>query len=590
MSETLVPPQFNPEANLPVINPAENLIQNGEVQFLTVSEGVNKEGVKPGGETTIPLDMLDPLQTSESGFNVNGLPADLLSVIVVGRQQIGIIDTQKDKGYGKDYNLDNSRFVLAKIKVTNNGNNKPTYVIDKMPDGTDAAAFLNEPDTAVSLGRDRSIGILESIGIDTTKDKFMSGKQGKFHLADGGALKVVDSKSSNGTAVVVRPTANPDRQVSAQEANELYNTVYRKDSIAQFAGSDVVKNEFVIEQVPVASTNESAQQVPSFEYKAETTLLPEFKIGETTYNFVGRSNRSGDLVFESTDNNGNKKQFYVYTSNSEGSLRVSQGSFVESDGKHKSRLLKGAEDNPNSQYTQDTQLHPEFEQKVRFLMSKDLSNAKYANESSLIFDEARASKAIEQFDKEMNVYMLSDGALHNQLRALTPGRLDKEHIKNVFGLESTNDTQAMSDAIVKNIDTVNAMLEQQGLIPDFSKPVRVEYAKHPVLGDYKKEVFTHMVNGRAVEWVMSSTQDRKVWIERIRFADTKSTSYGTDSELLYSGVLTTKPLDYKQQTTGLPESLVKNSPSESYNDITGFINMFAPVHKYRQQRELFGTR
>ncbi len=587
MSETTINPHSNPEAALPVINPAEVLVPNGEVQYLSVSNGI-VGGQKYGGETTLPLGMLDPLASSESGFSVNNNPADLMSVIAVGRQNIGIIDTQKGAGYGSEYNYNGSRFMLANIKMGMGQDGKSTYAIEKTADGQDAAAFMNEPDTAHSIGRQRSAVLFDTIGIDVTKDALMSGRHATIHLTDEGAIKVVDRKSSNGTLMIVRPTSNPDRQVTSKEAAELQETVYRKDIVAAELGNAAAKQNLSIGYLPEVKTLMD-QQVPSFEYHADKAIIPEFKIGGSTYNFVGIGERRSELVFESTNAQANKKTFVVYTSNSEGSLRASQGyeKYVGSDNTPQKRLLKGAEDNIYFQYTQDTQLHPEFEEKVRQLLSLDLSSITAVDDRLINHDDAAAQKLVEQFQSEMNVYTLGSQALLPELKAISPGKMTKEYLKYSLGLESIGDTQKMDEAVKQNIANVNAMLEKEGLIPDFTKPVRTEYSTHPVLGNVVREVYVQYANGRPVEWVMSSTTDGKVWIERIRLADTKSTSFGTDSEMLYSGVLTAKPLEYKSQTTGLPEGVKKPSSNVLYDDITGFIDMLAPVQKYRQQKQLY---
>ena len=47
-----------------------------------------------------------------------------------------------------------------------------------------------------------------------------------------------------------------------------------------------------------------------------------------------------------------------------------------------------------------------------------------------------------------------------------------------------------------------------------------------------------------------ATYGNKVCVEAIRFADAKVTSFGTYNEVINSGILTTKPIEYRGLTYG----------------------------------------
>jgi len=83
-----------------------------------------------------------------------------------------------------------------------------------------------------------------------------------------------------------------------------------------------------------------------------------------------------------------------------------------------------------------------------------------------------------------------------------------------------------------------------------------------------------------VEWYMARDPAGNVWVHRIRLADATATPYGTDREMITSGALTTKPLDFGQNADGIPESL-RPQFNPSYCHMSAILDRLAPIARYK---------
>ena len=126
----------------------------------------------------------------------------------------------------------------------------------------------------------------------------------------------------------------------------------------------------------------------------------------------------------------------------------------------------------------------------------------------------------------------------------------------------------------------------KGFIPDFSQiPIRVKKSKHTILGEITLETYRGTLNGRKVNWVMAYGEKGRVWVERIYFAEAKVNSYGVYSEVIDSGALTNKPIEYKSQTSKLQEE--KDFVASSwgiYVDITPLLDSLLPIMEFRKAK------
>lgn len=316
--------------------------------------------------------------------------------------------------------------------------------------------------------------------------------------------------------------------------------------------------------------------------------LPEFNVGDVQYKVLGRDPgaRKG-LVMETVDpRDGRRRTFMVYHSQSEGGERVTQGSaYYTEGGESYSHYLKGPEARAESQYTQDTQLHPDF-----------------INQLEKVFDTKRQEDAVPPTDLMQHVYSEQEGdaliqdfadqvrtvplktELDGYLHALKAGALSTEDISRLVGSRSEHAREA---GLRRYIDNLNYALEASGVLPDFtSEPLGRKWGSHPSLGTFITNIYQSHVNGRTVEWHVAQAEGGQVWIDRIRDADSMPTVYGTDDTMLYSGALTSKPYEYSDQVTGLPAEW-RRDVNGSYTDISEFLNQLAPIKHFRAGRAAY---
>jgi hypothetical protein len=313
---------------------------------------------------------------------------------------------------------------------------------------------------------------------------------------------------------------------------------------------------------------------------AETTdLHKEFMLGKNVCTFEGAVNlgKRGDAyVFTSTDEAGKQRKFFVYKSVSEGGFRSSQGIAGGA-------YIKGGEwARRVSHYTQETQLHPDMQVRIDNAASRPANSAIGVNAIPQL-DDLQLLEAQKDFAELSTMYALPDKNLYEVLAPLRPGELLNAKVIKVLGLPEDSSNIQIGDAMLAQIDKINQGLEQSGLIPDFSvQPLHVRHDTHDILGDVKKETYVVMKDGRPYEWVIASAGNgQKVWIDRIRLGDTKPTAYGTDAELIDSGILTSKPIEYDAQCEAVPEGYKNNVEFTHYTEITPFLSLLSPIKKYK---------
>lgn len=330
-----------------------------------------------------------------------------------------------------------------------------------------------------------------------------------------------------------------------------------------------------------AGASEIAANGPKLRPELQVTAQgAEFQIGPNHYLYDGQSQTG--MHFRSVGEDGIVRPILVYRSSSQGVLRASQGieSYVGVDGQQHLRLMKGMELSGDGQYTQDTLLHPDFQEMVsRAEETRSLRRMPPVRE--YVFDANSAEWYLRDFESQVSVEPLGPPSLDKLLRKFTSTSMSKEDVKRLTGFDPAYHQQGAESAYMRQIAGLNAELEASGVIPDFTRePDDIQLTSHPQLGLVANETFRQAINGRVVEWKMAHTKDGKAWIESIRFEDAKASPYGTDAELLYSGILTAKPLEYNNQCDGLPQSLRRNQ-GNGYSDITPFLEQLAPIAQYK---------
>lgn len=249
-----------------------------------------------------------------------------------------------------------------------------------------------------------------------------------------------------------------------------------------------------------------------------------------------------------------------YLSNSDGGWRASP--YVRADG----RYSKGN----HWHYTQETKPAEEI---VSYLESaKKNAGMGDIGEYFKEYDQGRAS-----YKSEMTQYKPEN---LNDLASIEPGRGDDKKLEI---------NKLSQPELIKRL---NEIKYPDGFVPDFANGYVHKYTKnHTMLGEGQVYVYEANLNGRKVEWHMATYGD-KVCVEAIRFADAKITSFGNYNEVISSGILTTKPIEYRGLTYGGlykelgPEMGSFNSGQlrhSQYVDQSPLLNQLKPIQDFRSQ-------
>ncbi|MFO1462393.1 MAG: protein phosphatase 2C domain-containing protein [bacterium] len=270
------------------------------------------------------------------------------------------------------------------------------------------------------------------------------------------------------------------------------------------------------------------------------------------------------------------KRRFFYKSNSDGGWRASPyqigGHIAKGVGRH---------------YTQETQPIPELNEAFQFLEDagsgfpklrmKDEDFANYIDVGSPLLDQGAQQTMLAGFGKEVffpsNVGMTDIGGLQ-------PGKAFKGG--GYYG--------ASDPAIVPKLASLRY---PDGFIPDFSKgPSKVYQETHTLLGpitcrEFSGGFLVEKGTGRKrpVVWTMAEDGQGRTWVKSIRYTDSKVNSYGVYDEVIDSGIITSKPLEYAKQSYKLPEEYRPDFNGE-YVDITPALNMLKPIRQYRESRGL----
>jgi len=212
-------------------------------------------------------------------------------------------------------------------------------------------------------------------------------------------------------------------------------------------------------------------------------------------------------------------------------------------------------------YTQETKVHDQL---------NNILNEMEMNGSSIVVNEdiikanfdiqTVLENGLNTFTSEVKIY--DDAGVLAEFQKYPPGHYDDE-------------------SNVPSVEDIRKLTYPDGFIPDFTQdPFLVENVNHTLLGPTILRKYMGQLNNRPVVWVMATDSANRIWIDRIYFADSKLTSYGVYDEVINSGILTNKPLEYASQAYYLDQNY-KKSFNGKYVDITPILANLLPIEQYR---------
>lgn len=133
----------------------------------------------------------------------------------------------------------------------------------------------------------------------------------------------------------------------------------------------------------------------------------------------------------------------------------------------------------------------------------------------------------------------------------------------------------------------------RGFVPDFTaRPRRIFQISESLLGPVTFREYTggYLLQGegqrsRPIVWVMGEDGHGRAWVRWIRYADVEVNSFGLYQEVIDSGIVTSKPLEYHEQARALPPEY-RPRFNETYADITPALSLLQPIHEYMAARNL----
>ncbi len=404
---------------------------------------------------------------------------------------------------------------------------------------------LLKPGEPMTIGRGDT---LMAKRLDVSKDTKMSRNHFSIEATESG-VKIQDLKSLNGTKLITSELLENNEQISADTIEDI--------------GSLVTREAITVPEI-------KERIIDGIAFRVDGRILT-------------RGNREAYAV-TTTDKTGRQRQAIIYRSNSEGAMRMTPAIELEDneDGTHSERYVKGAELSPFTQYTQETQLHPDFAYALADMVA-DVDSMPMITEDHLKMNTEQATYVMRDLEDQIEVFSFGDEKLAEEIAILRAGGYGKHDFQDIFNADIANEPQKLD----QYINQLNDDIREAGIVPDFSKRGVVTRDMHPVLGEMAREVFTHKVGGIEYEWHMGVARSGEVWVDRIRYANAEPTTYGTDKQIPYSGILTSKPVEHFVQTTGLPEKYKRGSGKSShYVNISRLLDQLEPIRQYRAQREL----
>ena len=386
----------------------------------------------------------------------------------------------------------------------------------------------------------------------------------KISKGQNGEVLVSDAGSLNGTSVRAQYYPAESTRVSEPTGEDPRKAVAREFDEAMQRGSAPLTNE-ILREYP--------------ELKPTTKVVcggKEFFLSDV----IGRSiHRPKAVMYTEVEVDGKKviAPRMLYISNSDGGWRVTYG--LEEG----MRIMKEA--HSYSHYTQETKLARGLLEALDTQERITEGAANIAASLNGFFLETRPdAQAVMTGAREIEYYHSdqSDKALKSarvvsagMLGSMFRGKLSAEGYPNVTeyfrGLDQT-------------------FRDAPGFLPDFRRPAMSTYtSEHTILGPVQIEEFPAEIDGRTVMWSMASDDEGRVWIENVYFPDSNISSYGNRSEVLDMGIMTSKPLDYRQQADMLQQEserreLVVNGTPHDYVDITPALDNLLPIAFYREAR------
>jgi hypothetical protein len=379
---------------------------------------------------------------------------------------------------------------------------------------------------------------------------------------------LAQESTTQAPSVCNRPSALARSELPPQNLHPVEDSIRKVNARYSHLSTDSLVHQLVFPKNP---------KDPAFPPESEV------QVGGKHFYFSKRVQTGGRnfMIMYTQNDKGEDRARLIYRSKSDGSWKSTPGSEWEG------RLLKGDEDADNHHYVQETLLHPELADFLNHNHAEILPENKKAGEYLVRNKFNILAQMQDHLDDKRSILdsyveqkqVIDDPVLSKLLNHCKPG--------NCFGPRSAALGGNSASAYIANLNHQLQSLQTSNFIPDFKTPVRTYSSSHSLLSavkdktlqnDIQIQVFEGKYQGQLIEWHIAKDTKGRVWIDRIRPKDAKPNSFGNDP-LVMTGILTNKPLEYRQQVIRLNPG--EFAPFDSvYVDITPLLKKLLPIQEY----------
>ncbi len=503
-------------------------------------------------ESQLPTD--DPLQTA---LRTSGVEGYAVADINAGKQRFAIINVCKARNsYSSEWYEPFTDSQVVKPNTPHRfqlAEESPFLLVhfDKSGHIVGRALRPNEP---VLVGREADEIDPKSARFGYKDDTHLSRKHFKITIDPNEGIKVIDNNSTNGTKV-------------------------------RYTGKGALKYETTPNYPAIEKPVEKEDRVLNAPLTSEVLLIPElfpkqeFKIGDRAFHMSdiirGTRDRDYAVLYTTVDLNGQKLAVprLLYKSNSDGGWRVAYG--VESSG----RLIKESHPHKFAHYTQETKLHSIILDKLEGADKvEDKSGVSTEKLLKAFSNISESRNEVNTAPEEISYYTGSEiDKLMMPIRKFSAGQFKEQDLHRIQKMGFSNFSEY--------IDYLDEVFESMpGFVPDFSGlPEKIVSREHTLLGEVTIEDYHAVFDNKPIIWSMARDKNGRVWVENVRFANAKVTSYGTFSPVLDAGIITNKPIEYTSGTSGLRADKEQKDFNGRYADITPLLSKLLPIKQYKKR-------
>jgi len=276
------------------------------------------------------------------------------------------------------------------------------------------------------------------------------------------------------------------------------------------------------------------------------------------------------VMYEYTSDSDEVHPRFCYKSNSDGGWRISPGLIG-------GKFSKGEINNQGAEYGQYVQATRPDASIVALLETKEAEQSRAVS----IDRNSRVAENIQNALEVSKLYHEGHYSFSDEVH------LEAVHAPGLDAYVSGIGLRPSHDQALRSLESITL---PAGFEPDFTQPpIQIYTTEHTLAGKVAIEVYTAEFKGREIEWHIARDNKRRIWVDRIEFADGQITTYGTRAEVITAGALSAKPFDYSTQAANMnidgphPDAVTHG---DHYVDVTPTLARMPSIRRYKEAKGL----